>query len=517
MDDGSVSFPTFPPQPLRPNGRPQRILVLGAGLAGLAAARQLLAAGHSVQVLEARPRPGGRVLTLRQGFSHGLHADAGAAFVPGGHTFTIGYALESGLELEPLPAGGAAVAFLHGRVLLDSNVPPAWPVPLKEAEEGKTALQLFQMYLGEAVTDLMRSEPRAPLWPPESLTRFDSFSLAALLEHLGASPGAISILRLGFPDLWGNGVNECSALLILRDTAFQVALAAQGQAGATPIHPASSHLRGRMARLPEQRSPLPQIRPDAVYRIKGGTEQLPAAMAGALGDRLLLETAVVGMEQDGNSVSVRCRHLPSAHLYSILADRVICTLPFSVLRQLDYTPTNALVRTAIGELEYTSVTRAFLEFQSRFWLARGKSGAAATDLPEGRGQYPGVWIEDATATQPGTAGILDCYFTGHWAREVATLAPPMAAELALQQVQRVFPEARSHYSRRYQIFSWDGEEWNRGDYCWFRPGQMARFGNFWHSRDGRIHFAGDHASALPGWMQGALESGVRAASEANDA
>ena len=86
---------------LERRGAPKKVIVIGAGLAGLSAAYELTRAGHDVTVLEARTRPGGRVLTLRDPFAEGLYAEAGATRVPDHHHFTVEYAELFGLTLDP--------------------------------------------------------------------------------------------------------------------------------------------------------------------------------------------------------------------------------------------------------------------------------------------------------------------------------------------------------------------------------------------------------------------------------
>jgi monoamine oxidase len=96
-------------------GRPRRVVIVGAGLAGLTAALELREAGHDVTILEARTQPGGRVRTLRAPFADGLHAELGAARIPDTHTFTLKYIREFGLELAPFqPADGRSVMFPRG-------------------------------------------------------------------------------------------------------------------------------------------------------------------------------------------------------------------------------------------------------------------------------------------------------------------------------------------------------------------------------------------------------------------
>ena len=88
----SSSHPSFGQTRLERRGAPKKVLIIGAGLAGLSAAYELTQAGHEVTVLEARTRPGGRVHTLRDPFAEGLYADAGATRVPNHHHFTLRYA-----------------------------------------------------------------------------------------------------------------------------------------------------------------------------------------------------------------------------------------------------------------------------------------------------------------------------------------------------------------------------------------------------------------------------------------
>src|SRR5947209_2343503 len=86
----------------------------------------------------------------------------------------------------------------------------------------------------------------------------------------------------------------------------------------------------------------------------------------------------------------------------------------------------------------------------------------------------------------------------------------------LTEMEKVFPGIRAHYEGGTS-YCWDQDPWSQGDYAWFKPGQMASLFPHVASVEGRIHFAGEHTSAWPGWMQGALVSGYRAAREVNEA
>jgi monoamine oxidase len=537
----SFPYPHFPPPRLTREGPPKRVIVVGAGLAGLVAAHALLEAGHDVTVLEASDRVGGRVLTFR-GFSEDLHAEAGAGFVPGAHTFTVGFALQFGLGLVLRGKQGRSTDFLAGW-RIDDQVRSNWPVELTKMEIAGTPGEWLQRYTGDAVNSVLSSRPRDPSWPPRSLHPIDEMSFAQFLERAGASEGAVSVLRRGFFDLRGDGVSECSALLILRDIAESVVAASSSvPARLAPVHPATHQYRA-LTRRPAsalapvttaataaarpntptfvRQTPIPAVKdvteidPNGVYHIEGGNDTLPNAFVRKLGGHVRPRKPVTRIEQDAKGVRVYCSGIADPEL----ADYVISALPFSALRSIDVVPEFSDDKAdVVAQLPYTSVTRIFLEFDQRFWLDEGLEGLASTDLPDSvNAPIPGFWIEEATAVQPGTAGILDCYITGEWARRLALMDDEERLAFTLNQVERVFPGANSHYAGCVMTKIWDDDPWARGGYAWFRPGQMQTWCPLLAAPEGRIHFAGDDTSVHPGWMQGALESGLRAATEVNAA
>ncbi|HEX5725117.1 MAG TPA: FAD-dependent oxidoreductase, partial [Longimicrobiaceae bacterium] len=168
------------------------MIVVGAGLAGLCAALELHRAGHQVTVLEARDRVGGRVLTLREPFSDGLYAEAGALHVLAEHATVRRYADQFGVELVDQP-GGTGVMFVGGRRIpyAPRALEAQSPVELTD-EERRDGIYRVWWRRSQPVLEEVRAagDPGAPGWPPASLARYDSMSFAELLRERGISPGA---------------------------------------------------------------------------------------------------------------------------------------------------------------------------------------------------------------------------------------------------------------------------------------------------------------------------------------
>ncbi|HEX6039798.1 NAD(P)/FAD-dependent oxidoreductase [Longimicrobium sp.] len=448
-----------------------RVVVIGAGLAGLAAALELVREGVEVRVLEARGRPGGRVHTLRDPFDDGLYAEAGAVFVPGDHATTQRFAREYGVALQPVAEDGrgrASRVFVAGQsIRLGTGETPRWPVPLKPREASLTPGELRSLYLDPVVSAI--GDPEHPLWPGDAALRFDGMTMEQLLLRRGASPGAIGLMRLGYLDEWGDGIGAISALALLRDLAVN--------------------------------------RGGGTYRVEGGTDRLPAAMAARLGDAVRYDAPVTAIEVRRNRPRVEYR--ANGRTRRIVAEHVICAIPFTVLRGLRMDPQlPGPQRAAVTQLPATSVTRVYLQMRERVWNP-DEGTAVATDLPI-------RLTAQASAGQPGGREVIEAFVTGAHARALARLPADECVRRVREQVARIVPGAEAAVERA-AVYAWDLDPWARGDYAWFRPGQLRTFLPHLAAPAGRIHFAGDQTSARPGWMQGALDSGIRAAREVMDA
>jgi len=451
-------------------GSRQKVLVVGAGLAGLAAAYELTQAGHEVTVLEAQSRAGGRVQTLREPFADGLYVEAGAATVHDTHDWTLHYAQLFDLTLDPIPHSPGATLYQLGgrRIETEANKEePSWPFDLTSEERALGRRGIRERYLAPLLREV--GDTTAAGWPRPELLELDRVSFAELLKRRGASPGAVSLLRMGFPDLLGDGADAVSALDLLREAA--------------------------------QRAASKQS-----FTVRGGSDRLPLALAARLTDRIQYGSPVVRIEQD--ATAVRAVVQTGGFHRTLSADHLICTVPFPVLRNVEIVPPlPAEKRRAIAELQLTSVSRIFLQTRTRFWESQGLSGVVLTDRP---------WSVFPRAPEPTShRGILESYSAGVEARRIAKIRES-PLHLAVQEAAAVFPELPDQFEGGAAKL-WDEDEWARGAYTWFKPGQMRSLLPVISRSEGRLLFAGEHASDHPGWMQGALASGVRAAREVMEA
>jgi monoamine oxidase len=227
-------------------------------------------------------------------------------------------------------------------------------------------------------------------------------------------------------------------------------------------------------------------------------------MAARLSGHIYYGQPVIRLEPGERTASVVTRQDGGSRRW--VADHVICTLPLPVLARLDVAPAfSSARRAAIAAIAATSVTRVFYQTRTRFWRDQRLPGSAITDLPI-------KWVVDATLTQAGPRGILDAHLSGPEARRLAALAQSERLRHVLAHLERVYPGVSAQVEATAAM-DWDADPWARGAYAWFRPGQLRALRRPLTGPEGCIQLAGEHLSSASGWMQGALDSGLRAAGE----
>lgn len=448
---------------------PKNVVILGGGLAGLAAGFELKRAGHQVTILEARRFPGGRVQTIRD-FSNGQYAEAGAISFPQSHQFTFGYAADFGLPLRPAFRPGVdAMAHIRGnRFRISASGAAEIPFQITSRERAAGVFGMISLYLGDYVRAV--GNPRKSDWPPDELRPLDGVSLRQFLLDLGASEGAIDIIAASQLGLLGFGLESFSAL----DGVLTEAIAADA----------------------------------FFYEIVNGNDQLASALKKKVKKQFKKSSIVRRIEQ--NETGVVVTYSNGEGIQTITADRVICTLPFPILKEIEVAPAFPEDKQrAINELKLTPVTRTYLQFRTRVWEQAGLSGYGLSDLPIQNTYSP-------TLTQAGKNGILTSYAGGQRALDLSTMSESDRQSFVRREMGKLFSGLDSEYmGGSSQI--WHEDQFARGAFAYFEPGQITTLLPVAQRPEGRIHFAGEHTSAWHGWMNGALESGNRAAAEVNEA
>lgn len=451
--------------------RPQKIVVVGAGIAGLIAAFELMQSGHYVTLFEARMRPGGRIHTMRDQFSDGLYAEAGAFDFGESYTTLNRYIRMFDLSLEQMGAAEKNVAandvfYLQGkRYVVPQGTSPDWPYGLSPEDRKLGPQGLWEKYVGSRVGNIQ--EPLSPGWPDRAATSLDALTVNEIARKNGATDAVLSMLRLTF---LGEDFDYVSAL---EDIAWQ-RFFDSGEIGS---------------------------------KLRGGNDQLPKAFAQKLGPRIHYGAAVRKVSQNKDRVTLSVSR--AGEVAQVEADRVVLAIPFSVLRDVELDSSiSSQKRNVISKLRYVPITRVYLQSRTRFWLDKKHSGYASTDLPIRT-------ILDFTEAQPGARAIVGTENSGLNAQLAAAMKPEERLRWGLENVSKVFPEMAENFEGGTSIV-WSEEPWSMGGSAYFAPAEMTTMFPHVATVEGRVHFAGEHTSTLF-VMEGAARSGVRAVNEINAA
>jgi monoamine oxidase len=437
-----------------------RVVIVGAGLAGLTAAIDLTEAGWDVVVLEARDRVGGRVHTLYDPFSPGLHAEAGGESIDDNHDRIQALVARFGLETERRPPNKLleSITYYHRR-----RSPIAEFLGRRDG-----AVVADYLRFGDALAAVAEGiDPEHPERSPRA-AELDRQTLEQVIRAQRLVPEAEFLVRVQNRAEYNAEADELSMLFVAQQTAV-------------------------LAGVPDSAS--------ETMRIAGGNSRLPQAMAAALGARVRLNAPVTRVEHDAGGVRVHAGQEP------IDAAHLILALPPPPLRRITFEPPlPEPVAAMIRRLDLGQAVKVTREYASPFWEAEGVPGFTVTDLP-----FHVAWAP--TDSYRSSSGLLTQFITGRPARAAARLRDAQRIAHFQRQLNRVYPEGRSLRTAHAAPTAWANERYTGGGYAVYRPGQMARF---WPVvRDGleRISFAGEHTEALAGFMESAVRSGHRVASQ----
>ncbi len=457
-----------PSQGLEPiSQEPKQVVVIGGGMAGMVAAFELLRQGHVPLVLEAQGRVGGRVWTCRD-FAPGLYAEFGAMRIPLVHDLTLEYCRLFGLELRPFVMGNPNCLVYMGGVRMTAEEaerePSRLPFELADHEVGRSATVMWEEAIAD-LKELLETEGWDTGWE-RIVAEYDHFSIQEFLEARGFSEGAV--------EMWAN-LNFVEADL---NTAFV------------------EQLREDLGRFYED-----------MFEVVGGTDLLARSFFEELQNYVRLGAEVKAISQDQDSVTVHYK--TETGRASVVADFAVCAIPFSVLRNVEMlTPLSRGKQRAIRQLAYSASTKILFQCRRRFWEDEGiVGGSTATDLPVRRIVYPS---HPDPRTQRGV--LLASYTWGQDAQRWGAMDNETRLEEALEDVAQIHPQVLEEYEYG-QTHSWSDDRWARGAFALFNPEQQTELQEDIVRPEGRIYFAGEHCSLYHAWIQGALESGIRAAKE----
>jgi monoamine oxidase len=461
---------------------PLHVIIVGAGLSGLCAAYELERRGHRVTILEADAKHvGGRTRTMR--FADGLYGEFGAMRIPTRHEVTRHYVRELGVPLRKFVLSNPqAYYFLRGeRARIADAARLNARYALRDDERSKTPDDLWSDSLVKALNSMSDDEKKdlsadTPATP--KVMAFDQQSLQQICEAAGLSDEAIELLA----------VTQGSETLL--STA------------------ATEHLREEFLEVWSQ----------GFDEMVGGTDRLASAFAARLSSKPQLGCEVVRMTQDADRKRAGAIYRQGGSERRVDGDYLLCTIPCPVLTRIVVEPELPGPKArAIRQLNYDSSTKVLVVTRRRFWETDDGifGGGTFSDLPTGTTYYPS---DNAEAKDPrvsrGPGVLLASYSWGQSARRLASLPHRERVASVLQHLSRIHPQLREPgIVRDSASWSWDNHPYSGGAFAWFMPGQHSSLHRHIISSAGRIYFAGEHASLTHTWMQGALESGVRAVRE----
>jgi monoamine oxidase len=444
----------------RPRQARVDVVVVGAGLAGLTAARAIRAKGRSVAVLEARRRVGGR--NLDHPIGGGEVVELGGEWAGPGQDKVLALAKELGVATFDAYADGDSVYYRSGqRQTYSGDIPPANPASLVELES--TILQLNQM-AAEVPADKPWSAPHAGAW--------DVVTVADWIQENNHTAEARDLASLAIRGIYGEEGTQISLLDLLS------AITGVGGDFNTMIGAAQT------------------------IRFAGGPQQLSRGLASRLGGIVKRGAAVVAIEQAGKRLIVHTKRS------SYSARRVVLALPKTLIGRIAFTPPlpaaydQYLQRQPMG-----CVVKANAIYARPFWREQGLSGTATSDTGP-------IQITYDNSPPDGSPGVLVGFMEGDHARAFLTASAAARRKAALESFARYFGQAALSPTG-YVDFVWARETYTRGAYGSFNPpGVLTSLGPAVAGPVGRVHFAGaDYSAEWPGYMDGAIRSGQRAATE----
>jgi monoamine oxidase len=465
------------------------VLVLGAGIAGMVAAMELRDAGYRVQVLEYNSRPGGRNWSLRGGdrytelggetqecgFDAGLYINPGPWRLSYHHYGMLSYCKRLKVALEPFVQVNYN-AYLHNSKAFGGK--PQRLRTVKADYQGYVAELLAKAIQGRALDDAVSAEDRAKLL--ESLR-----GLGALDKNYRYVKGDDSADRRGYDKDPGGGL---SARPVVSDPVGLEELMKSGLWGALPLNDSYDFQT-------------------TMFQPVGGMGKVGEAFGRELGPLIRYNAKVVDIQQDEHGVRATYEDMAAGgSRQTAQADWCVCAIPLSVLGQIPMNVGGPMAR-AIAAVPYASSVKVGLQFKRRFWETDEHiyGGVSYTDLPIGQISYPSSgYLGD------GKGVLLGAYV---WdllkSMQFTSMAPAERIAKAVEYGSQIHAQYRTEFDNGIAV-AWHRVPFALGCFGMWDDATRAEHYDNLCAIDGRIVLAGEHASYLPAWQEGAVTSALDA-------
>ncbi len=448
------------------------VVIVGAGIAGLTAARQIARAGRWVIVLEARDRVGGRIWNHDLG--HGHISERGGTFLGPTQNHVAKLARELKVDTFPVYDKGDDVYIADGERLTYSDTGPfgtAPPDPAIAAELATNVLTLDQ---------LSRSVPVNAPWTASNAAALDGQTVQTYLDEHNATERFQELTAAALRPIFGAEPRELSLLFAL----FYIA--ASGDAQNPGTFERNFNTRGGAQ----------------ANRFVGGSQLLPIKVAAQLGHRVVLDSPVRRIVQDRAGVTV------VSDRETIRAQRVIVAIAPTLAGRIDYDPILPFERDQLTQrYGQGTLTKVAAVYDRPFWRAKGLTGSAvATGFP--------ISVSFDDSPPGGKPGVVFGFVGGDNARRYARMSAGARRAAVVGQLATFFgPEAK--HPKQFFETSWSQQQWTRGCPVGIPAvGSFVSYGPHLREPVGRIHWAGtETATYWNGYMDGGVSSGERAARE----